>query len=29
MWLSDHGYDETLHAFDKATRTLGVDTLAC
>jgi diketogulonate reductase-like aldo/keto reductase len=27
VWVSDYGYDETLHAFDKATRKLGVDQL--
>ena len=27
VWVSDYGYDETLHAFEKATRKLGVDTL--
>ncbi|MEU4242374.1 aldo/keto reductase [Actinoplanes sp. NPDC026619] len=27
VWVSDYGYDETLHAFDKATRKLGVDRL--
>jgi 2,5-diketo-D-gluconate reductase A len=25
VWVSDYGYDETLHAFEKATRKLGVD----
>ncbi|GAA0558559.1 aldo/keto reductase [Paractinoplanes ferrugineus] len=25
IWVSDYGFDETLHAFDKATRKLGVD----
>jgi 2,5-diketo-D-gluconate reductase A len=25
IWISDYGYDETLHAFEKATRKLGVD----
>jgi 2,5-diketo-D-gluconate reductase A len=27
VWVSDYGYEETLHAFDKATRKLGVDQL--
>src|SRR4029453_14241489 len=27
VWISDYGYDETLHAFDKSARKLGVDTL--
>ncbi|XVV13951.1 aldo/keto reductase [Actinoplanes sp. CA-131856] len=27
IWVSDYGYDETLHAFGKATRKLGVDQL--
>ena len=27
IWVSDYGYDETLHAFAKATRKLGFDTL--
>ena len=27
VWVSDYGYDETLHAFDKASRKLGVDRL--
>ncbi|MFK3669008.1 aldo/keto reductase [Leifsonia aquatica] len=27
VWISDYGYDETLHAFDKSTRKLGVDTI--
>jgi 2,5-diketo-D-gluconate reductase A len=27
VWVSDYGYDETLHAFEKATRKLGVDQL--
>ena len=25
VWISDYGYDETLHAFDKSARKLGVD----
>jgi diketogulonate reductase-like aldo/keto reductase len=25
VWVSDYGYDETLHAFDKATGKLGLD----
>jgi len=27
VWISDYGYDATLHAFDKSTRKLGVDRL--
>jgi diketogulonate reductase-like aldo/keto reductase len=27
VWVSDYGYDETLHAFDKATGKLGVEQL--
>ena len=27
VWVSDYGYDETLHAYDKAVGKLGVDTL--
>jgi 2,5-diketo-D-gluconate reductase A len=27
VWVSDYGYDQTLHAFEKATRKLGVDQL--
>lgn len=27
VWMSDYGYDETLHAWEKSTRKLGVDTL--
>lgn len=27
VWVSDYGYDKTLHAFDKAAGKLGVDTL--
>ncbi|WP_310018846.1 aldo/keto reductase [Microbacterium resistens] len=27
VWISDFGYDETLHTFEKATGKLGVDTL--
>ena len=27
IWASDYGYDETLHAFDKATGKLGFDTI--
>lgn len=27
VWISDYGYDETLHAFDKSARKLGVDTI--
>jgi diketogulonate reductase-like aldo/keto reductase len=25
VWISDYGYDETLHAFEKSSRKLGVD----
>jgi diketogulonate reductase-like aldo/keto reductase len=25
IWISDYGYDETLHAFEKSSRKLGVD----
>ncbi|MEV5069619.1 aldo/keto reductase [Microbacterium sp. LMI12-1-1.1] len=25
IWMSDYGYDQTLHGFDKSTRKLGVD----
>lgn len=25
IWISDYGYDETLHAFDKSAGKLGVD----
>ncbi|MGI5459626.1 aldo/keto reductase [Streptomyces sp. CA-249302] len=27
VWVTDYGYDETLHAFEKSTRKLGVDQL--
>jgi diketogulonate reductase-like aldo/keto reductase len=27
VWVSDYGYDETLHAFEKATRKLGLERL--
>jgi diketogulonate reductase-like aldo/keto reductase len=27
VWISDYGHDETLHAFDKSARKLGVDRL--
>ena len=27
VWISDYGYDETLHAFDKSAGKLGVDQL--
>lgn len=27
IWVSDYGFDETLHAFDKATGKLGFDTI--
>jgi diketogulonate reductase-like aldo/keto reductase len=29
IWISDYGYDETLHAFEKSARKLGVDQIAC
>jgi 2,5-diketo-D-gluconate reductase A len=25
VWISDYGYDETMHAFDKSARKLGID----
>jgi 2,5-diketo-D-gluconate reductase A len=25
IWISDYGYDQTLHAFDKSSRKLGID----
>ncbi|GAA2104258.1 hypothetical protein GCM10009841_22060 [Microlunatus panaciterrae] len=25
IWISDYGYDQTVHAFDKSARKLGVD----
>ena len=25
IWISDYGYDETLHGFEKSARKLGVD----
>ena len=25
IWISDYGYDETLHGFDKSASKLGVD----
>ena len=25
IWISDYGYDETLHAFEKSARKLGID----
>ncbi|MFF2273994.1 aldo/keto reductase [Agromyces sp. NPDC058136] len=25
VWINDYGYDETLHAFDKSTRKLGIE----
>jgi 2,5-diketo-D-gluconate reductase A len=25
IWISDYGYDQTLHAFDKSAGKLGVD----
>jgi diketogulonate reductase-like aldo/keto reductase len=27
VWVTDYGYDQTLHAFEKATGKLGIDTL--
>src|SRR6185295_17706496 len=27
VWISDYGYDATLHAFDKSVRKIGVDQL--
>lgn len=27
IWISDYGYDETLHGFEKSTRKLGYDTI--
>ena len=27
IWISDYGYDETLHAFDKSARKLGVEVI--
>ena len=27
VWISDYGYDETLHAFDKSSRKLGVEVI--
>jgi diketogulonate reductase-like aldo/keto reductase len=27
VWISDYGYDQTLHAFDKSARKLGVETI--
>lgn len=27
VWISDYGYDETLHAFEKSARKLGIDTI--
>lgn len=27
VWISDYGYDETLHAFDKSSRKLGIDVI--
>jgi len=27
VWISDYGYDETLHAFDKSAGKLGVETI--
>lgn len=27
LWISDYGYDQTLHAFDRSLRNLGLDTL--
>src|SRR4029453_105648 len=28
IWISDYGYDKTLHGFDKSARKLGVDQIA-
>ncbi len=27
IWVTDYGYDQTLHAFDKSAAKLGVDTI--
>ena len=27
LWISDYGYDETLHAFDRSMRKLGLEQL--
>src|SRR3712207_8599944 len=27
IWVADYGYEETLHAFEKSARKLGVDTI--
>jgi diketogulonate reductase-like aldo/keto reductase len=29
IWISDYGYDETLHGFDKSAAKLGVDRSTC
>jgi diketogulonate reductase-like aldo/keto reductase len=29
IWISDYGYDETLHGFNKSARKLGVDQSRC
>ena len=29
VWISDYGYDATLHAFDKSAGKLGVDRSTC
>ena len=29
IWISDYGYDETLHGFEKSARKLGVDQSTC
>jgi diketogulonate reductase-like aldo/keto reductase len=29
IWISDYGYDETLHGFEKSARKLGVSQIDC
>jgi len=29
LWISDYGYDQTFHAFDRSLRKLGLDFLTC
>ena len=29
VWISDYGYDKTLHAFDKSAGKLGVEQIDC
>ena len=29
IWISDYGYEETLHGFEKSARKLGVDQIDC